>query len=97
MGKLFPKLLVVAQIIKQLKPFVEQHIDKGAFANLRRKFKAAITVVRFFYRRGISKGKKQGRQQERERIASKLRKLGVDPDIIRKATGLTRQELEGLR
>ena len=69
MAKFFAWLLVAAKIVERLLPFVKRHVQDGTFANLRRKYKGAATVARFVYRRGIGKGKRQGRQQERERIA----------------------------
>ena len=40
---------------------------------------------------GLSKGKKVGQKEEQRKIAKNLLKLGIDPEDIKKATGLTRR------
>ena len=94
--KFFTGLLVVAKIAERLLPFIKRHVDEGTFADLRRKYKGAATVARFVYRRGVGKGTRQGRQQERESIARRMIKLGFEHTTICKATGLTRREVEQL-
>ena len=97
MAKFFTWLFVVAKIVERLLPFFKRHVQDGTFANLRRKYKVAAKAARFIYHRGIGKGKRQGRQQERTHIARRMIKMGFDTPTICKATGLTRQEIEQLR
>lgn len=96
--KFYPGLLLVAQIVVRLLPFVKRHLQEGKapFADLRRKYKGAATIARFVYRRGVGKGERQGRRQERAHIARRLLKMGFEPAVICKATGLTRQEVTQL-
>lgn len=94
----FTGLLVVVQVVVRLLPHIKQHIRGGKhpLANLRQKYKQAARAARFIYRRGLHKGQRQGRQQERQHIARRLLKMGYRYDIVGKMTGLTRRELEQL-
>lgn len=96
--KFFTRLLIAAQIVERLLPFVKRHMQEGKppFKSLRRKYKGAAKAARFIYRYGMAKGKRQGKQQEREQIARRLLKLGVEHAIICKATGLAQEEVERL-
>ncbi len=91
-------LLVVLRVIMQLLPFIKRVAEeyKPTLSSWRSKYKGVKIFARFFYRRGVGKGQRQGRQQERAHIARRLLKLGVDPATVRKATGLTRRELQQL-
>ena len=105
MAKFFIKLLAVAKIAERLLPFVKRFLKK-------RRVRIAGRAARIIFRAGTIRGKVQGKRQckrqggkherehrkhEREDIARRLLKLGVEHATICKATGLTRQELEGLR
>ena len=97
--KFFTGLLIAAQIVERLLPFVKRQVQEGKppFKGWRRKYKGAAKAARFVYRYGMLKGKKQGRLQEREQIAHRLLKMGLEHNTICKATSLTRQEVERLR
>ena len=45
---------------------------------------------------GLAEGLEKGRAEEKRNTALNLKKLGVDIDIIVKATGLTKKEVESL-
>jgi len=45
---------------------------------------------------GIEKGRKEGKKEEKNEIAKRLYKEGVDINLISKATGLTKEEIEKL-
>ena len=96
--KFFTGLIIAAQVAERLFPFVKKHVQEGKtpLKGWRRKYKGAATVARFVYRRGLNKGKRQGKQQEREDIARRLLKTGLEPATVCKITGLTRQEVEQL-
>ena len=45
---------------------------------------------------GMEKGLEKGRQEERVATAKRLRELGVSPDIIAQATGMSVEEVNAL-
>ena len=45
---------------------------------------------------GVKQGREQGREEEKKVMAKRLRDLGVDPQIIQQATGLTQKEIKAL-
>ena len=94
----FTGLLVVAQVVERLLPHVKQHMRGGKhpLGNIRQKYKLGSKAARFIYRRGLNKGQRQGRQQERQHIARRLLKMGYESDSVSKITGLTKRELEQL-
>ncbi len=96
--KFFTGLLFAVQVIERLLPFIKRRIGSSGslFADLRRKYRGAITAARFVYRRGVSTGKRQGRQQERACIAQRMLKMGFAHTVICKTTGLTRREVAQL-
>ena len=46
---------------------------------------------------GLEQGLEQGRAEERTETAAKMIELGVDEDIVLKATGLSREQLSELK
>ena len=47
-------------------------------------------------KQGREQGREEGREEEKKVMAKRLRDLGVDPQIIQEATGLTREEIKAL-
>ena len=46
--------------------------------------------------KGLEKGMEKGRQEERIATAKRFRELGVSPDIIAQATGLSLEQVKAL-
>ena len=97
MKKFFTALVLLMQVGEKLLPFIKQHTKKSSFGNLRRKYKTAAGASRFIHNRGIHKGRQQGRQEERTKIAQRMLKLELDIGVICKATMLTKKEVIRLR
>ena len=45
---------------------------------------------------GMENGRAEGRAEERKLMASKLKAMGIDIDLIIESSGLTREEIEKL-
>ena len=97
-GNFFTALLVIARLLEQLLPFIKRHRQAGKtpLADLQRKYKGAARLARFVYRRGVSKGQRQGQQQERQQIARRMLKMRFEHTTISKVTGLSRREIKQL-
>ena len=45
------------------------------------------------YEKGVEKGKKEGIEEEKNKISKELKKQGINASVIKKATGLSREEI----
>ena len=54
------------------------------------------SVIKTGWYEGRAEGRAEGRHEERESNARNLKQLGVSPEIIAKATGLSLEEIAGL-
>ena len=79
----------------------------SAYANMTVKQQQGVTSImrteldriaenEYARKEGVKQGREQGREEEKKVMAKRLRDLGVDPQIIQEATGLTREEIKAL-
>ncbi len=71
--------------VRQLAQRVPQHGDE------------LMTIAEQLEQKGIEKGSKEGRREATLAIARELLQNGVELDIVMKSTGLSEEELAGLR
>jgi len=75
---------------KMFKDFIEKVEERGIKKGLQQGVQQGV-------QQGMQQGLQQGMQQERNQVAYKLFNLGLDPDLIQKATGLSSEEIERYR
>lgn len=96
------RIFIAIDVIRRLLPLAQRYAkeNKTTFSGLRSKYRWACKALRLAYNRGYKKGLRDCRRcrwEERQRVAQRMLKLGLDDTTISKATGLTRKDVANLR
>lgn len=92
--RVFDRLFETAEIAKFTRTELREYWD--SLKNFRDLYSVISTAENKGWKVGHEEGREEGRKEERIKNARRLKQLGIAPDVISQATGLSEAEIESL-
>lgn len=92
--RVFDRLFETAEIAKFTRTELREYWD--SLKNFRDLYSVISTAENKGWKAGHEEGREEGRKEERIKNARRLKQLGIAPDVISQATGLSEAEIESL-